>query len=101
MSRMIISAPQDGLVVLKTIWKGTQMGEVQEGEEIRPGTPIVEVVDPSQMRVRARVNQADVPLLRAGARLDQAPCPRTAARPQQPLPGGTFRVDEIPLADHG
>jgi HlyD family secretion protein len=66
--RMIVKAPQDGLVVLKSVWKGSQMGEVQEGEEVRPGTPLIEVVDPSRMRVRARVNQADVPLLHAGQR---------------------------------
>ena len=58
--RMRITAPHDGLIVLKTIWKSGTMAEVQEGEEVRPGIPILDIVDPSVMRVRAAVNQADV-----------------------------------------
>ena len=42
------------------------MSEVQEGEEVRPGLPVLDVVDASEMRVRARVNQADVDRLRVG-----------------------------------
>ena len=34
--KMRITAPLDGLVVLKTIWKNGSMAEVQEGEEVRP-----------------------------------------------------------------
>jgi HlyD family secretion protein len=64
--KMRILAPIDGLVVLETIWKNGSFGEVQEGEEVRPGQAILEVVDPSEMRVRARVNQADVDLVRVG-----------------------------------
>jgi HlyD family secretion protein len=56
---MSVSAPFDGLVVLKSIWKGSQMSEVQQGDEVRSGMPIVDVVDPSAMQVRARVSQAD------------------------------------------
>jgi len=58
--RMLITAPHDGLVVLKAIWKSGTMAEVQEGEEVRAGIPILDIVDPSAMRVRANVNQADV-----------------------------------------
>ena len=64
--RMLIVAPLDGLVVLKTIWKAGTMAVVQEGEEVRPGIPILDVVDPSEMRVRALVNQADVGQLEVG-----------------------------------
>ena len=64
--KMRIVSPLDGLVVLKTTWKNGSFGEVQEGEDARPGTPIMEVVDPSAMRVRARVNQADVDRVKVG-----------------------------------
>ncbi len=64
--KMRIVAPHDGLVVLKSIWKGGTMAEVQEGEEARPGIPILDVVDPSAMRVRVNANQADVEGLRRG-----------------------------------
>ncbi len=64
--RMSIHAPIGGMVVVKTIWKGNNMADVQEGEEVRAGVPVVDIVDPSAMRVRARVNQADVNELRVG-----------------------------------
>lgn len=64
--RMTILAPFDGLVVTKQVWKGGTMGDVQEGEEVRAGLPIVDVVDPTRMQVRARVNQADIALVRIG-----------------------------------
>ena len=64
--KMRIVSPLDGLVVLKTTWKNGSFGEVQEGEDARPGTPIMEVVDPSAMRVRVRVNQADIDRVKVG-----------------------------------
>jgi HlyD family secretion protein len=64
--RMRILSPLDGLVVLKTLWKNGTMAEVQEGEEVRPGIPILDVVDPSAMRVRVNANQADVEGLAPG-----------------------------------
>jgi HlyD family secretion protein len=66
-AKMRITSPIDGLVVLKSIWKQGTMGEVQEGEEVRAGIPILEVVDPTTMRVRANVNQADALSLTPGA----------------------------------
>lgn len=65
-SRLQIQAPIDGIVVLNSIWKGGQMGEVQEGDEVRAGVPFMQIVNPGAMQVRARVNQADVSLLHVG-----------------------------------
>jgi HlyD family secretion protein len=62
--KMAIHAALDGLVVLNNIWKGGQMGEVQQGDQVRPGVPFMQVVNPDTMEVRARANQADVPYLR-------------------------------------
>ncbi|HEY3381529.1 MAG TPA: HlyD family efflux transporter periplasmic adaptor subunit [Vicinamibacterales bacterium] len=64
--KMSIVSPIDGLVVLKTTWKSGRMGEVQEGEEVRPGVPILEVVSRAGMQVRARINQADAHRLQVG-----------------------------------
>jgi len=64
--RLEIHAPIDGIVVLNSIWKGGQMGEVQQGDEVRAGVPFMQIVNPGAMQVRARVNQADVSLLRVG-----------------------------------
>jgi multidrug efflux pump subunit AcrA (membrane-fusion protein) len=56
---MVVRAPFEGLAVVQAVFKGSQMTEVQEGDEVRPGMPIVNVVDPSRMQVRARVSQVD------------------------------------------
>jgi HlyD family secretion protein len=64
--RMAIVSPIGGMAVLKSIWKSNSMAEVQEGEEIRAGMPIVDIVDPNAMRVRTRVNQGDINELRVG-----------------------------------
>jgi len=63
---MKIQAPIDGIVVLNTIWKEGKMGEVQDGDQVRPGIAFMQVVDPSQMQVRALVNQQDFLRLRIG-----------------------------------
>jgi multidrug efflux pump subunit AcrA (membrane-fusion protein) len=64
--KMSIVSPIGGMAVLRSIWKGNNMAEVQEGEEVRSGVPIVDVVNPDTMRVRAKVNQADINDLRVG-----------------------------------
>ena len=74
---MAIRAPFPGLVVLKQVWKGNNMAEVAEGEEVRPGVPIVDIVDPTAMQVRAFINQADLGRIALGdtakIRLDAYP----------------------------
>jgi HlyD family secretion protein len=91
--RMLIVSPLDGLVVLKSIWKSGSMAVVQEGEEVRPGIPLLDVVDPSAMRVRALVNQADVNRLAVGqparVTLDSFPARSFDARLQQLSPVAT------------
>ena len=74
---MQIRSPLDGVVVLNTIWKQGTMGEVQEGDQIRPGVPFMQVVNPAAMQVRVRANQQDFPSLQIGqtakVRLDAYP----------------------------
>lgn len=65
-SRMEIRSPISGLAVIKTMWKSNGMAEILEGEEIRAGVPVVDIVNPAKMRVRVRVNQADIEDLRTG-----------------------------------
>ena len=63
---MQIHAPIDGIVVFNTIWKQGNMGEVKEGDQVRPGVPFLQVVDPSAMEVAVSVNQEDLLSLRVG-----------------------------------
>ena len=63
---MQLRAPIDGIVVFNTIWKQGNMGEVQEGDQVRPGVPFMQVVDPSVMQVHVMVNQEDLTALSVG-----------------------------------
>ena len=65
-TRMVVTSPISGMVVLRMVWRPGQQVEIQEGEEARPGMPIMQVVDPAAMLVRVKVNQADVHLLQVG-----------------------------------
>jgi HlyD family secretion protein len=65
-TRMVVTSPISGMVVLRMVWRVNQQVEIQEGEEARPGMPIMQVVDPSAMLVRVKVNQADIHLLQVG-----------------------------------
>jgi len=92
-TRMVVTSPISGMVVLRMVWRPGQQVEIQEGEEARPGMPIMQVVDPEQMLVRVKVNQADVHLLQAGqpARisLDAYPELRFEGRVEHVAPVGT------------
>jgi multidrug resistance efflux pump len=69
--------------------------EIMEGDEVRPGYPIIDVVDTSAMQVRARVNQADAGLVHEG----QAATIRLDGFPELSFKG---RVEEVtPLATTG
>jgi HlyD family secretion protein len=92
-TRMVVTSPIAGIVVLRMVWRPGQQVEIQEGEEARPGMPIMQVVDPGSMLVRVKVNQADVHLLKAGqpARisLDAYPELEFQGRVEQVAPVGT------------
>jgi multidrug resistance efflux pump len=94
---MQIRSPLDGVVVLNTIWKQGTMGEVQEGDQVRPGVPFMQVVNPAAMQVRVMANQQDFPSLQVGqtakVRLDAYPELVFPAKLEQLAPigeGGDF-----------
>jgi HlyD family secretion protein len=59
-AKMTVHSPMAGVVVYNTIWLGGRMGTVQQGEQVRPGVPFMQVVDPSRMEVRVELNQVDL-----------------------------------------
>lgn len=69
LSKFIIYAPMDGLAVMQPIWRGGDMGQVQEGDQVGPGQLFMKVVDPGSMQVEARANQAESSALRIGQRV--------------------------------
>ncbi|HEY6971656.1 MAG TPA: efflux RND transporter periplasmic adaptor subunit [Candidatus Angelobacter sp.] len=64
--KMVIHSPVDGVAVINSMWKSGSLSDVQEGDEVRPGFAFMQVVNPGQMQVRVRVNQADVDTLQEG-----------------------------------
>jgi HlyD family secretion protein len=64
--KMLTLSPVDGVVVINATWKGNSLSDVQEGDEVRPGFPFMQVVNPGQMQVLLRANQADVYSLHEG-----------------------------------
>src|SRR5437660_4757799 len=89
---MQVHSPRDGFVVLNTIWKQGTMGEVQEGDQVRPGVTFLQVANPSLMQVRVLANQQDFLSLRIGqrakVRLDAYPELVLSARIEQLSPNG-------------
>jgi len=93
--QMQVHSPLDGVVVLNTIWKQGTIGEVQEGDQVRPGVPFMQVVNPAIMRVRVLANQQDFPSLQVG----QTAQVRLDAYPEMTLPG---KIDQIsPIGENG
>ena len=93
--KMTIRSPMNGVAVLNTIWLGSRMGTVQKGDSVQPGLPFMQVVDPSQMEVRAMVSQSDLDRVHPG----QAATVRFDAYPGMSLPAVLTEVS--PLGEQG
>jgi HlyD family secretion protein len=76
--RMAIATPIPGTVVMMTTFRGAgQFAQVALGDELRPGTYFMQIVDPSAMVLEASFNQSDTQRLHVGqnaqVRLDAYP----------------------------
>lgn len=75
--RMAVRSTMDGIAVLTPITRANRRMDPKEGDEMRPGAIVMQVVNPSAMKVSAPVNQVDVAQLHAGqsaeVRLDAYP----------------------------
>jgi multidrug efflux pump subunit AcrA (membrane-fusion protein) len=66
LERFTIHTPMDGLVVMQSVWRGGDMGQVQLGDQVSPGQPFMKIVDPGSMLMNAVVNQAESESIRIG-----------------------------------
>jgi HlyD family secretion protein len=64
--KMTLRAPMDGIVVLASIVRNGELGQVREGDQVNAGQPFLYVVDPSAMVLDATLNQVDAARLRLG-----------------------------------
>lgn len=75
--KLQIKAPIDGMAALEQVWRNGSMGKAQEGDQLWPGQPLIQIFDPSEMQVRVQVGEPDdallVPGVRAIVRLDAYP----------------------------
>jgi multidrug efflux pump subunit AcrA (membrane-fusion protein) len=70
LTRFAMHAPIDGLAVMQTIWRDGDMGQVRQGDRVRPGQLFMKVVDPTSMQVEAFANQAESGDLRVGKKAE-------------------------------
>jgi len=77
LSQLSMTAPIPGMVVYLEIWKGGQMGKVQEGDSPWPGQGLVNLPDLSEMIVSGTVSEVDAAKIDSGQyvhiRLDAIP----------------------------
>jgi HlyD family secretion protein len=91
--RMIMKSPMDGLLVMQAIRRGMEYGQAQLGDQIYPGQPFLQIVDPSSMVMNATVNQVDAELLRIGMQATV----RLDAYPGVELPAHVYAIGATPV----
>lgn len=64
--KLTIRAPMDGIVVMASITRNGEFGQVREGDEVRAGQPFMYIVNPKSMVLEATCNQVDAEKLRLG-----------------------------------
>lgn len=71
LSQVKLLSPMSGLVAIKqnrssVMMFGMQLPDIREGDQVQPGTPVVDVLDLSEMEVLAKVGELDRANLREG-----------------------------------
>jgi HlyD family secretion protein len=92
---LAIHSPTDGLVVVNSTFNQTGFGEWQNGDQVGAGTAFMQVVNPGAMRVRAPVNQQDMPKLQAGQKVEV----RLDAYPDLVFHGTVALISSVGTAD--
>jgi multidrug efflux pump subunit AcrA (membrane-fusion protein) len=64
--RCTIKAPMGGLAVMSTVFRGGDITQIQQGDQVFSGQQIMKIVDPDSMQVEASVNQAESSDFRIG-----------------------------------
>jgi HlyD family secretion protein len=58
-TRFTMHAPIGGLIVMQSVWRSGDFGQIQEGDQVWPGQPFMKIVDSNSMQVEARINQVE------------------------------------------
>lgn len=57
--KFTIRTPMEGLVVMTSIFRGGDMGQVQVGDQMAPNQMFMKIVDPNSMLIEGMVNQVE------------------------------------------
>ena len=92
--RLTVKSPMDGIVVMASIVRNGEFGQVREGDQVNAGQPFVTIVDPRSMVLNATVNQVDAEKLRLGMKASV----RLDAYPEVQLPGTLIGIGAMSKA---
>jgi HlyD family secretion protein len=79
-------------VVIQNSFRGSEMQQIQNGDQLFPGQMFMQIVDPSSMVINASVNQVDMERLRIGAKARV----RFDAYPDLDLPAHLYSMGGVP-----
>ncbi len=86
--KFTINAALGGLVVMESVFRGGEMGQIQQGDQVSPGQPFMKIVDVNSMQLEATVNQVES----EGIRIGQPAELHFDAFPDLKLPGKVYSV---------
>lgn len=66
LTKYTMRAPIDGLIVMQSLFRGGEMAQIQEGDQVGPGQPFMKIVTPGSMQVEAMINQTESGGFRVG-----------------------------------
>ncbi len=67
-NKLSLRAPISGMVALQNVYRNNSLGHAEEGDELWPGSPLMQIFDPSKMAVVLSVDEPDGPLLVPGSK---------------------------------
>ena len=89
--RMVMKAAIGGLTVMQSTIRGSEMAQIQEGDQLYPGQPFMQIVDTRSMVINAAVSQVDVERMRIGLKARV----RFDAYPELELPAHVYAISAI------
>ena len=90
-AHLVVSTPIPGVVVMQSMFRDGSFAQSAEGDQVRPGTYFMQIVDPTSMVLEAKVNQADSQLVRVGQLAEV----RLDAYPDRMWPGRVISVSAM------
>jgi HlyD family secretion protein len=66
--KLLVKATIRGMVALANVWRNNSLGHAEEGDQLWPGSPLLQLFDPSAMDVEVSVGEPDGAVLVPGAK---------------------------------